>query len=585
MKKNKKWKSRLVCSAAILSMMGAAGFATPVFATPEIPYISTNAVSDNTSDRTITLWKYEIKSSGELGERGDGHLLDPGTAPSLVGKTVMPGVQFEIVRVVPNKDGNGNFYELTDPTKQVAGTHYTVDATFTPITQTTGANGATTFNVGAGKAADGIYLIREVPDANGDYWYTGADGNPKKVATPVAPFFAWLPQTNREDTGELIYDVHVYPKNIVNDTALDKTVEGQKGHSIKAGQSFDWEAQVTLPTGLYFEATEDLTITNVYDADGNPLPDISVSAGDEVYANYFNITDTLVEELHLDDVKLQAFDGTDWSDLVFGTDYTVSVDGAAVTTQPVTKANGSPTKVLIELTQTGMKKVEGTYTDVRAVYTTHTDVDFNGVIVNEFESSFLIPGQKPITTPSENNPEYFDGGFTIDKTSEDNTVKLAGAEFHLATSAANAAGEIFLASNGESYALTATLPGGVTFLTSTSDANGVAHFDGLAVDWFTDTDGDGFQDGDEPTWNHADIERDYWLVETKSPEGYELLKEPVRVTVKLNPADVTVHVENKSETLLPFTGGTGTMLVISLALTSLLIGTVTIVVERKRRHA
>jgi len=598
---NKKWISKAAMTLGVLTMLGSAGagMSSIAHATPDTPYISTNAVSDNTSDRTITLWKYEIKSSAELGERGDGEKLDTSTAPDLAGKKLMGDVKFEIVRVIPKKDSSGNYYKLDDPTKQVEGTHYDVDTTFAAIEQSTGDHeagaefGKTTFNVGKGKEADGIYLIREVPNASGDYTYTDENGKEKKVATPMAPFFAYLPQTKRDNEDKLIYDVHVYPKNIVNDTSADKTIEGQKGYSIKAGQPFQWEATVKLPTGLYFEAKEDLTIVNVFDKDNNPLPDRTVVAGEEVYANYFYIDDALNKALHLDDVEVEVFDGTNWVKLTLNTDYEVYKNGSSTkeAAHPITNANGSETQVHIELTEAGMKKVEGVYTDIRAIYHTHTDVDFNGVIENKFDSSYLIPGQKPVNTPSENNPEYFDGGFTIDKTEEDSTKKLEGAEFYIATSEQNAKDKNFLASNGESYTLnddgtgTPPLPAGVTFLTDTTDASGKAKFDGLALDWYTDTDGDGFQDEDEPTWEHKDIKRSYWLVETKSPDGFELLKEPIEVVVTWNPTDTTVHVENKTQTKLPFTGGAGTTLIIIIAIGAITIGTAAIAIDKKRRHA
>lgn len=178
-----------------------------------------------------------------------------------------------------------------------------------------------------------------------------------------------------------------------------------------------------------------MTITNVYDKDGNALPDKTVSAGDEVYANHFYIHDALNKALHLDDVEVEVFDGTNWVKLTLNTDYEVFKNSSATAeaAHPITNTNGAVTDIQIELTEAGMKKVEGNYTDIRAIYHTHTDVDFNGVIENEF--------------------------------------------------------------NGK-------------------------------------------QDKDEPTWSHADIERDYWLVETKSPDGFELLKDPIKVTVKIDPADV-----------------------------------------------
>lgn len=590
---NKRWISKTAMTLGVLTMVGSAGagLGSIAYAAPDAPYVSTNAISDDTSDRTITLWKYEIKSPAELKDRDNGEMLDPND-PKLKDKVLMEGVEFEIVRVIPNKNASGDYVKLDDPTKQKEGAanDYTIDPTFTAQTGKTGADGKLTFNVGTGKAADGIYLVREVPDANGDYWYM-KDGVKTKVSTPMAPFFAYLPQTKRDNEKELIYDVHVYPKNIVNSSNGNKTVEGQKGYSIKAGQPFQWEATVDLPTNLYFEAKEDMTIVNRHDKDGNELPDLDVTAGTEVYADYFYIFDELNEELHLDEVELEAFDGTDWVKLALNTDYTVTVDDNAKTTNPISKVkDGTSTKVKIELTQAGMKKLEGNYTKIRGIYQTHTDVDFNGVIENKFDYGYLIPGSKPVTETPGSTPEYFDGGFTVDKTEEDSTKKLAGAEFYIATSKENADQGRFLASDGKTYkkdtdkfGAADTLPKNVTFLKDTTDENGHAQFNGLELDWYTDANKNGKQDEDEPTWDHADIERDYWLVETKSPDGFELLKDPIKVTIKLKPEDVKVHVENKTQTKLPFTGGTGTMLTIIIAIGAITIGTAAIAIDKKRR--
>ncbi|WP_137665825.1 SpaH/EbpB family LPXTG-anchored major pilin [Enterococcus hulanensis] len=598
MKSRLKKISKVIAGLGVMTFIGmSTGLGTNAYATVDNPYISDNAISDDSSDRTITLWKYEIRSTGELGKPGDGEQLDPNKAPDLDGKKLMGDVEFEIVRVLPRKDESGNYYVLDDTTKQKEGKHYDIDPDFKAIKQKTGDSksvtdfGKTTFNVGKGKAGDGIYLIREVPNESGDYTYTDEEGNTKKIASPMQAFFAYLPQTKRDDTSKLIYDVHVYPKNIVNDTSADKTIDGQKGTSIKAGQPFQWEATVKLPTGLYSHITEDMTITNRYDKDGKPLDDLPVKAPFDLYADYFYIEDELNQALHLDDVEVEVFDGTNWVKLTLSNDYRVYKNDELVESSPITSPSGELTKIRIELTELGMEKVEGKYTDIRAIFHTHTDVDFNGVIENTFKTGYLIPGQKPVDTPSENNPEYFNGGFEIEKTEEDKGKVLAGAEFHIATSDKNAREKNFLASDGKSYTLnndgTATpeLPKDVKFLKATTDENGKAKFDGLALDWFTDKNGDTIQNKDEPTWEHAEIQRKYWLIETKAPEGFELLKDPIEVVVKLDPKEVTIHVENKTKTKLPFTGGEGTMLIIIIAVAAITIGTVTIMIDKKRRQA
>ena len=64
---------------------------------------------------------------------------------------------------------------------------------------------------------------------------------------------------------------------------------------------------------------------------------------------------------------------------------------------------------------------------------------------------------------------------------------------------------------------------------------------------------------------------DYTIVETKAPEGFELLKDPIKVTVPTYNYIATVHVADKGHTKLPFTGGTKAMRIILIVSASLLV--------------
>ncbi|MGM0113367.1 SpaH/EbpB family LPXTG-anchored major pilin [Enterococcus sp. DIV0187] len=598
MKSKRKWISKAAMTLGVLTVLGAAGAGTMDVAFAVDQNIGSNAVSDNTSDRSITIWKYEINSSSELGDRGDGINPDPSKAPDLNGKKLMKDVNFEIIRVKPK--GNAS---LTDPLKQVEGTDWEVDATFTKLTGKTDADGKLTFDVGTGKTADGIYLVREIKDSvSGDYTYTDENGDTKKINKPMDPFFVHLPQTKRDDTGKLIYDVHVYPKNIVTDTELDKTIEDGKGYSIKAGNDFQWEATTKLPSGLYSEIDKEMTITNWLDPADGTIKDLVIGAGDlpfDLFANYFRVSDSIDERLKLQDVEVYVLDKNgDPVKLTNGTEYEVTLGGTKITAPNKVEdlTLGAKKEVVVSLTQAGMKKVTvDEDTHLQVVYKVTTDKDFNGTIANKYGIEYLLPGQDPVTEESEENPEYFDGGFDIEKTDEGSTA-LDGAEFHIATSEADANAKKYLASDGNSYTLnddgtsTPALPSGVTYLKATS-LNGKAEFNGLALDWFTDDDGDGKQDPTNPveaTWPKANIKKDYWVVETKAPSGYELIKDPQKVTVTLDTADdaaVELTVVNKKKTDLPFTGGVGTTLMIVIALGAITIGTATMAIEKKRRQA
>lgn len=598
MKQKKRWLNRFAICLGVLSFLGAAGSGMTNIANADEQKISGNPVSDNTSARSITIWKYEINSSTELGERGDGINTDPGKAPDLGGKKLMKDVNFEIIKI--EAIGNAS---LIDPLKQVEGKDWEVNTSFAAIKGKTDKDGKLTFNVGTGKAADGIYLVREIKDStSGDYTYTDENGETKKINKPMDPFFVHLPQTKRDDTGKLIYDVHVYPKNIVTDTKLDKTIEGGKGYSIKAGNDFQWEATTKLPDGLYNKIDKEMTITNWLDPEDGLHKDLVIDPSQlpfELFANYFKVKDSLDERLLLKDVEVYVLDEKQENPikLTNGTEYEVTLGGTKVIDPNMVEdlTEGSKKEVEVSLTDVGMKKVtleKNAYLQV--VYKVTTNKDFNGTISNKYDVNYLLPGQDPVTETSEENPEYYDGGFDIEKTDEGSKV-LKGAEFHIATSKENADLKTYLASDGKSYKLnedgstTPELPKDVYFVTATSDEHGKAEFNGLALNWFTDTDGDGKQDPSNPaekTWDKDKIEKKYWVVETKAPSGYELIKDPKEVTVTLGSADDTnieLTIVNKKKTDLPFTGGTGTMLIIIIAIGAITIGTAAIAIDKKRR--
>ena len=64
---------------------------------------------------------------------------------------------------------------------------------------------------------------------------------------------------------------------------------------------------------------------------------------------------------------------------------------------------------------------------------------------------------------------------------------------------------------------------------------------------------------------------DYTIVETKAPEGFELLKKPEHVTVPTYNYIAIVHVPDSAQTKLPFTGSTKAMRIILIAAAVLMV--------------
>ena len=562
--------SKLILATTSLSISLSSGIDSLRLPNTQIALAETvdNAIANETSRRSLTIWKYAITDFSELEPRGDGTITNPD-------RELIPGINFKIERVRKLPSGSS----LTDPKQQQLGTDYEIDTTFNAQTITTDTSGKATLDLGIGRANDGIYLVTELPDERTGANLAATDG--KKIETAVYPFFVHIPQTSRTDLSSLIYDVQVEPKNILEDLLHpDKTFNDKKGDSVQAGQPIRWELTTNIPAGLWQIASQTGTI-DILDAAGQTVDTVEMIAGQPiVYRDTngllqpnFSMVDELNSDLTYvpDSAKMQVRQaGGEWTDLA-PADYTVSFD---------VEAN----RLTTTLTEAGLIKagsVANGYTDIRTVLTTHVPEYWNNIVENTFTVNHQLPGQRPKSTtpPETTNPKYYTGGFDIEKISENSGTGLADAEFKIAISESNANNKIFIASNGNSYAEDANLPSGVTFLTSTSDANGHATFDGLALDW-TDANNNNYVENSE-------VARDYWVVETQAPTGYELLKAAQRVTVDLTTADdasIELRVTNKPQTSLPFTGGIGRNLIIAIALAAIIVGTTVVVIQKKRKQ-
>jgi len=575
----KSYKHKMIVGLALTTLAGTSvmSLSAPAFLNNvTVAHADSSAIADNTSQRSITLTKYAIQNEGQLGAPGDGtEWNNPDNLATL------KNVKFKLVRVKPLEGGQ----PLVDASTAVEGTDYEIDTTFAPREAITDDAGQVKFDLGTGKANDGIYMLVEEDSTDVVNNTTGATTTIKYKAIPA---FIYVPMTNRDSQSGLIYDVNVYPKN-EEDTPLNpiKTIDGMNGESLVAGQTYQWEAAFNInPGDFFYIATEDSFIEGLdpnTDYTGPNSTGGHVHEGDKVYMDYLTVTDDLDPNQDLLSVEMQVKDKDgNWVTLEQGTDYTFK-EGA----NQMTPAG----KNTVELTQAGMEKV-GTMTgatQMRVVYKAQVKEGWNGKIENSFTVDKKSPGLDPDHDTNPDKPKYFDGGFDLHKVDE-NGDNLAGAEFYIATSEANARAGKFLASDGQSYAKETKLPAGIHFLTTTSDAQGHAGFDGLPLKWYDDVNGNGKQDmdGTEPTFADADIQRDYWVVETKAPTGYELVKDPIKVTVNLNTAaDATweATVENKKQSDLPFTGAKGTTLMVSIAIGAIALGTAAVVIDKKRRQA
>jgi len=222
------------------------------------------------------------------------------------------------------------------------------------------------------------------------------------------------------------------------------------------------------------------------------------------------------------------------SGLTFRKDVAVTFDGTAVTGEVNYEDETCDFILTFDMTQFQA------YVGKEIVITYSAVVNENAISKTEAEknSAVLIYSNDPKDSESttENPPEeeyVYTAKLVIDKVDgADNTIKLEGAEFVLK----NGEDKFYnLADNVVSW-----VDAQEDATVVTTDAAGAASFAGLKVGT-------------------------YYLVETKAPDGYNLLTEPVEVEISGSEDEtvsvsVTSVVANRTGTTLPSTGGMGTKL-------------------------
>ena len=207
MKKAKRFLTGLLSAALALSLcampaMAANDGETPATTPPQDVW---------TQDfGSITIHKYEW--NGKNGEAGTGEQGDEKHLPSNTtadGKTEKPtplaGATFSIYQVMDRAELR-NYYDGTDGQTKVTVDTYlneTKDAikpdqSYSKVfaTDTTDENGIASFT----ELPLGLYVVVETD-------------TPDKVTSPVKPFLVSVPMTKASSLNEWLYDIHVYPKN------------------------------------------------------------------------------------------------------------------------------------------------------------------------------------------------------------------------------------------------------------------------------------------------------------------------------------------------------------------------------------
>ncbi|MFV8381560.1 SpaH/EbpB family LPXTG-anchored major pilin [Corynebacterium hindlerae] len=331
------------------------------------------------------------------------------------------------------------------------------------------------------------------------------EANPKdnqgNALVKSAPFLITLPMTHPTERTRWLNEVHVYPKNQATEKPVKKIASQGP---VNVGDTITYTIESVIPT----------------------LPEGKPLTG-------YNVLDRLPKELADGKVVKVELDEKDFSYYVENK-YTVDAKGNAlmvrVTPSELSKLTaGAKFKVTIEATVKNIAE---------------------GIIENE---AFVLPNDPgtdydiengPVPNPS-NNVESIYGQVDIVKQGEDENTKLEDATFQL------------YRCNGNNKAVEEPIKvGGKTdFVT---DKDGKVSISGIHLGNYS------------PDDSGTDVYTDVWagkgenfcLVETKAPDGYELLAEPVKVelagSVDESQPVIIKNVKHNGGFNLPMTGGIGT---------------------------
>ena len=660
MKKAKRFLTGLLSAALALSLC-----AMPAMAVSDGGTTTTPKDVWTQGTGSITIHKYEY--NGEAKPDGTGEKNDADNLPK--GATPLKGAEFSIYQVM-NRDMLRDYYNGTDDKDKVtvdtylneAGDAINPDLHFPKpdATVTTGDDGIAEFS----NLQLGMYVVIET-------------GTPDKVTSPVKPFLVSVPMTSVNNPNEWLYDIHVYPKNgttygevkIVKTgrvgsgtpselsgvtftlEKLDETTNEwnpvtnseQDGKKFNLTTDNNGEISVSgLSQGKYRFIEQSINGNNTYIIDqtpikfevnekgeivyngetkaafsipvinespdveknvikdGEPKTDTDYSVGDKVP---YQITVTVPENI----TKLTTFTVSDTpNNLVYNNDAALTCDGAPVDKsaytiatnvegvpangfkiifKPAQMENYAGKKIIINYTATLQSTADqtsaGNRNDVSLVYSNNIGVDSDG---------------KPTEGKTK---EIHDGTFVytfkvkVHKIADDTKAGLANVEFDLYKKDAN--GNV-TGVDAKALGLNPTKRWTkVNEKSLKTDTNGNVEQGGLA-------------------------NGKYYLVETKTASGYNLLKAPVEVTLSIQKTtnwtdtyiydangkmlkhtvekktttfsggdkdspEYTITVVNRKGFNLPTTGGFGTLLFSGIGVLLVVAGVGVLLSLKKKNRA
>lgn len=425
----------------------------------------------------------------------------------------LEGIVFDVYYLCTVDEYTANITKYENPTAALVEGKQPVETLTTDIT------GKASYNLTKDGQPDGIYLIIEHEHP--------------AIVEPLAPFLVAVPMTS-QDGSSLIYTIDLQPKNEIlpgPDVDKDITSIGQNSDTVSAGDNHTWIIRGGVPADV--AKGKEYTITDTLDYQ-------LTYAGDTLSVKLGLTTDEAGEE----DITLA--EGTDYT--LTTTKETVDADESEETVREEVVD-----KIVVSLTTEGMAKIGNIVGENYENY--EIRVYFDAYIDEDGQVGVSIPNKAELYYKNSvgfefdvesDEPYVYTCGINIVKyNAKDENELLSGAVFKLARKATEAE----IAAGNYNTLVTAD---NVTEMVVYLEFYDKATLEGSKVNSIITQDGKAMIYGLEAG--------DYYLVEIKAPEGYNLLSYPVSVTLnqESHMEANSLKVANSNTFVLPTTGGIGT---------------------------
>ena len=520
---------------------------------------------DYTKKASLTLYKYEMSDSSTATHGGTGEKNDEQYIPS--DATRLAGVTFTIKKI----GELSNYFTPDGVSLPTVAEAKTMAAIGSQINRTTDTNGVATFS----DLPLGIYYVEE-------------GSGPTQITKKIAPFVLSLPLTNAAGT-EWLYDVHSYPKNQTSysdvkilkkdlstgnalanaEFRLDESTNGSTYQTriatVKSGgngmieiasldsSKFYRLVETKAPSAEYI-LVRDVTTPFYINADGQMITGWTTVSNSKPVGGKVVLNNTLElsnEKPAIHKYVLSGSKGTEGIDTTKKIGDTVN--WKIKTSIPSLREDLEVMKVY-KITDTMTKglsyKTASLMLDDTKQLVANTDYTVSLEYSNKSNSTYTIESEQPTVHTGEYKFKK--------KDSQGNPIK--GAQFAVYATEEDA-------KNGTNAIMTAE-----------SNDDGIVDFKGLAYGSFSRT------AAQKATGGVDNGSTDYWINEIKTGNGYNLLKDPVKITVNKSSGDdtKTFPVINTDTPKLTPTGGAAFGVIIAIAGLAVLAAAI-IWISRKQR--